>query len=78
MSRYNSGTAWARALGCKIYASALDKEWWVRKSSVDDVVEWWDGPTKKLGEHATMILCGGESPPFRPSRRRRLHIAYIY
>ncbi|KAL8277127.1 hypothetical protein RQP46_010455 [Phenoliferia psychrophenolica] len=56
---YNSGTVWARALGCKIYASALDKEWWVRRSSVDEVVEWWDGPTKKLGEHATMVLCGG-------------------
>lgn len=31
----------------------------MRKSSVDEVVEWWSGPTKKLGEHTTMVLCGG-------------------
>ncbi|KAM0751117.1 hypothetical protein T439DRAFT_325270 [Meredithblackwellia eburnea MCA 4105] len=59
---YNSGTTWARALGTKIYASVLDKEWWPRPSSVDEVVEWWSGSTLKLGKHVTMVLCGGHFP----------------
>ncbi|KAI5478499.1 hypothetical protein MNV49_005027 [Pseudohyphozyma bogoriensis] len=59
---YNSGAIWARALECKIYASKLDKEWWMRKETVDEVVEWFETPTLKLGDHATMILCGGHFP----------------
>jgi hypothetical protein len=71
---YTSSTTWARALGCKVYTSVIDKEWWMRSDSVDDVVVWWTGKTSKLGNHATMIHCGGA---FAECNRQRLLIKLL-
>lgn len=59
---YNTSSTWARALGgCPIYAHALDREWWFRPERISEVT-WWSGETLTIGEHSTMILCGGHFP----------------
>ncbi|CAD6586517.1 MAG: hypothetical protein CYPHOPRED_003597 [Cyphobasidiales sp. Tagirdzhanova-0007] len=56
---YNASTTWARALGCRVYANELDKAWWMRKDSINEVPVWITEKRYKLGKHATILHCGG-------------------
>ncbi|KZT21752.1 hypothetical protein NEOLEDRAFT_1138952 [Neolentinus lepideus HHB14362 ss-1] len=60
---YGSSVTWARKLGCKVFISAKDKEWFVRDDrNVAEVVEFWEGDRKVFADGLTMIRCGGHFP----------------
>ncbi|EPQ55547.1 hypothetical protein GLOTRDRAFT_138443 [Gloeophyllum trabeum ATCC 11539] len=60
---FGSSVTWARMLGCKVFVSAKDKEWFMRDDDhVGKVVEFWDGEHKVISEGLTVIRCGGHFP----------------
>ncbi|KAH8925415.1 hypothetical protein BT69DRAFT_1260344 [Atractiella rhizophila] len=59
---FSSSVTIARYLGCKVYISKVDQEWFARKDAVGDVVQLVEEQYWKVNDEFTMVRCGGHFP----------------
>jgi hypothetical protein len=65
---YTAAILWSRALGCKIVASARDKDWFTMDNN-DEAWEWFEGDEHAVASGVKVIRCGGESNGYCTTER---------